>query len=72
MKVKLLRDGKIYVAKRWKDMTLAERMASVGNHEGEHWEDNSIFIEPRESEPDCWHYMFDREVEIIEETESEK
>lgn len=66
MKVRLLKNGKIYKAKRYKNMTNKEKKNSTYGPSG--WKDESIFTEPKScGSTTCWHYVFPDEVEIISE-----
>ncbi len=65
MKVKNLRTGEIIEVKRFKDMTEEEKESTGIECEGE-----EIFIEPRYG-GDVWKYMYDHEVEILEELEED-
>ena len=66
MKVRLLENGKIYKAKRYKNMTNEERLNSTDGTYG--WKNESIFTEPKScGATTCWHYVFPYEIEIISE-----
>ncbi len=62
MRVKILKTGEVIEAKRLHQLTEEELKASVSCFSS--WEGNEIFIHNKGNE---WDYMFDDEVEIIEE-----
>ena len=64
MKVKLIRTGKIVVAKRFKNLTKLQVKNSTDNPDW--WNPESILVKPLKG---CkgWRYMLDYQVEVIEE-----
>ena len=65
MKVKIIGTGTIIEAKRFKDFTDEE--IKNNTEMPEMWEGDEIFIKNTDGEPTSHLYMFDSEVEIIEE-----
>jgi hypothetical protein len=64
MKVRLLKDGKIYEARYYKDLDVKQRELNNSSC----FKPMDIFIDDTiGTMSDCWSYMFDEEVEIIEE-----
>lgn len=64
MKVRLLEDGMIYKARYYKDLDVKQRELNNSSC----FNPMDIFIDDTiGTRSDCWSYMFDEEVEIIEE-----
>ena len=63
MKVKLLRNGKTYEAMYYKDLDAKQRELNNSSC----FKPMDIFIDDTHEHCDCWSFMFDEEVEIIEE-----
>jgi len=68
MKAKVIETGEIAEAKRFKDMTDEEKKSTciAGM-----CKDEDLFIEP-ETDCETWRYMFDFEVEILKEDETDE
>jgi len=64
MKMKVMYNGKLVNAKRFKDLTEDQVRYSTANYDA--WEGEEIFVEPSEGLTE-WIYMYDHEVEIISE-----
>ena len=63
MKVRVLNNGKIYEAKYYKDLN--DKQKELNNSDC--FEPMDIFIDDTDEHCICWSYMFNEEVEIIEE-----
>lgn len=63
MKVRLLRNDKVYSARYYKD--LDEEQKEINNSSC--FKPMDIFIDDTDEYCDVWSFMFDEEVEIIEE-----